>query len=329
MTTAACTLRRGILCRARHTFALFVPVLFLSALVSDAAHAQAPPTSASELIRLLSDNRPNEESPNEIHMFTCGETDEDRRDRALARQLALLESANSGQLDEVLGSIEKSGQGSAFFKNTGWFSLAYASARGPAAVPRLRSMIQNPKLATFRVGLDRAVALSLGITSYISSLREGEPTTICRRGEPRDALDKLIASLERNDRSELESGLGPSALSSLNEMLVKKSWSMLYRDVWHTTRGLQSAVGYLFDDVSGRWAEPEETLDETRGYGKAPLSAEAVTLNTKFTTARGRECGSYAVEFQKIKEPPGLVSYRINNSNLEGLLRLVNACFVQ
>jgi hypothetical protein len=41
---------------------------------------------------------------------------------------------------------------------------------------------------------------------------------ICRRQEPKDALDQFILALQQGNRSELESSIGPKARMALDRL---------------------------------------------------------------------------------------------------------------
>ena len=187
-------------------------------------------------------------------------------------------------------------------------------------------MMRSPKLDSLHISLDRAIALSLGLTSYVSSGREGGPLIICRRQEPRDALDELLLALERGDRSELESTLGPEAWMALDRLLVGKSWEAVYRELWPAAPTGQHAVGYLFD-IHGRWPEPEETLVENRNDGDDPLTSAEIALDTQFKTSTAKNCAKYLVGFKEVSQF-GRVRYLVNNTNLGDLIQSIKTCFV-
>jgi hypothetical protein len=294
-------------------------------LLAPGALGQLGTKSVSELIAALtSGDRPHGSNPI-IGIVGCGITQEVLRQRAVARELGSRGEIAVPELDRVLGSLEKEGVDSASFN--GWFLFAYARAQGPAAVPRLMRMIRNPKLDSLYISLDRAIALSLGLTSYVSSGRGGGQMIICRRQEPKDALDQFILALQRGDRSELESSIGPKARMALDGLLEGRSWEAGYQELWHVPQGGQGAMGYLFD-IRGRWSEPEETLEEVRYDGDDPLTVPEVALDTQFKTSRGKDCARYLVGFNKVSEL-GRAKYLVNNANLGDLIRSINTCFVQ
>jgi hypothetical protein len=171
------------------------------------------------------------------------------------------------------------------------------------------------------------MALSLGLTSYVSSGREGGRLIICRRQEPKDALDELLLALERSDRSELESSLGPDARKALDRLLEDKSWEAVHRQLWPAVPTGQSAVGYHFD-IRGRWSEPEETLEENRNDGDDPLTSAEIALDTQFKTSTGKNCAKYVLGFKKVSQF-GRARYLVNNRTLGDLIQSINTCFVQ
>ena len=297
-------------------------------LLAPGATGQLSTKSVSELIAsLTSTEGPQNTKRADIRVFGCGITQEVLRERLVARELASRGKATVPELDRVLGSIERDGLDSPFFDRGGWFLFAYARAQGPDSVSRLTRMIRSPKLDSLHISLDRAIALSLGLTSYVSSGREAGPLIICRRQEPKDALDELLLALERRDGSELESSLGPEARMALDRLLEGKSREAIYQELWPAIRDGSSAVGYLFD-IRGRWSEPEETLEENRDDGDAPTTAAEVALDTQFKTSKGKDCAKYLVGFKKISQL-GRARYLVNNTNLGDLIRSINICFVQ
>jgi hypothetical protein len=296
-------------------------------LLAPCALGQLSSRSVSELIASLtsSEQRQNINRPAILGVFGCGITQKLLQERSVARELAGRGKAAIPELDRVLDSIERDGEDSLFFN--GWFLFAYAKAQGPAAAPRLMRMIRNPKLDSLHITLDRATALSLGLTAYVSSGRVDGPLIVCRRQEPKDALDDFILAQARGDRSELEQSLGPDARTALDRLLEGKQWNAVYRELWRAPPGSQGGMGYLFD-IPGRWSESEETLEENRGEGDDPLTEAEVALDTQFRTSTGRDCAKSLVAFKKVSEFGG-AKYLIDNANLKDLISSIGACFAR
>jgi len=291
------------------------------------ARGQTTSQSPSEIIASIT----NRDGSWPSNVFSCGITTTDEQDRALAAQLTRGGSLATTQLEQVFDSLQARGAESPYFQRSIWFFLAYASMLGPSASERLRTMIADSKFVSLQVALDRALAVFFGVTSYISSVRKFGPGDLCRRAEPRDALDELIAAFEQGDLSRLAPVVGPAAVATLGQMEGGRSWEEFHRAVWRVPPKGQSAVGYLFD-IRGRWSEPEQVLEGpsryARNYGDAPVLADDFGLVTRFKTNSGSDCGTYTVDFHAVHDGVR-VHYQVNNSDLDGLVRMINSCFVQ
>ena len=300
----------------------FVALVAAMALLGGRAKGQTDSERASALIRSLSIPRP-EKQPIAVS-FRCGLITGPLRERKTAAELVQLGRTAVPDLKRAFDSIEKKGWHSSFYQNASWLFFAYARILGPAAVPRLRSMRKNAKLANATRGLDDALALSLGLTSYVSAMGTPSPSLGCRRGQPRDALDKLVASLELGSLDELQKSLGPEARKTLEHDLEVRAWETMRQEIFHMRPGVDYAVGYRFE-TQGPWSEPEETLVQPNEEG--PLStADNFELETRFVDSTGKDCGRFEVDFVKVKSPLIQDIYRIDNANIEDLLRLISRC---
>jgi len=138
-------------------------------------------------------------------------------------------------------------------------SLVYAKVRGAAAFPRLRELIENPRLEPFQNMLGESVALSLGLTSYLASSAIPLDSDMCGSLEPRYSVDRLILAWEREDQSVFENALGPNARKA---MLDGGGWLALRAELWRGRSSDWVAVGYRFE-IAGCWSEPEDTRPGT------------------------------------------------------------------
>ncbi len=143
--------------------------------------------------------------------FHCGIVIGPRQERQTAKELVQLGRTAVPDLERAFDSLERKGWESSLYENADWLFFAYARILGLAAVPRLQRMARNPKLADPRRGLDDALALALGLTSYVSPTHGPSASLVCGRDLPRDALDKLVESLEHGDLPKLQETLGPEA----------------------------------------------------------------------------------------------------------------------
>src|SRR5580700_9273428 len=307
----------------------FATVALLSA---SCAIGQTEQRSASDLIRYLTyqSDRPDKHGvkADEITgLFSCGPAlGEDRDDRALTRSIVRLGASAVPAVEDALDSFEARGEKSEVAFKAGWLLLAYASIQGPAAVPRLRRLHDKPGFENYAFRLDKAVALALGLTSYVSPLRsfhlcstndsgatsESRAPCVapsrevpmhnirCDRGdEPRDALDRLILAWVTNDPESLEVGLGPRAKAALDQLLQGPTWTAMRADFLPSTPGKSVAMGYRFAAL-GRWSEPDETLQDTRGPGTLEGDYVNPVIETQLVNGSGADCGSLPVNFVQL-----------------------------
>lgn len=338
-------------------------LLTVALLLGSKAFAQAPPATPAELVKYLTyqSDRPNAHgaTKGQFMAFSCGPfLGEARDDRALTNRLVAVGDPALPAIDDALDSFEANGEKSPFASKAEWLLLAYAQIKGPSASTRLRRMIGKPILKDYAPSLDKSVALSLNLTSYVSSFRKlnehqckvddtdavtqssrtCKPTSReipirsirCDRGnEPRDVLDQLILASETGDRLLLGWGLGPQAKSALRQLSSKIPTAM-------GARGSDPpAMGYRFT-VAGRWSEPDETLKEKKQPTIIPGDAASFELDTILYNRFGSKCETLRIVFTRIPETgwrnekgkpvPGPTEYLIDNSNLVDLLRVTVRC---
>lgn len=298
--------------------------------------AQEGPPSPSSVIESLTLQNGRKPGPiREFGVFSCGAYyQESRENRTLARELAGMGDASLPSLDAAFDSLEKGGLHSPFAENAVWMFYAYAKIKGVAAYPRLRKMVGDPGLASLRGGLDAAIALSLGLTSYVSSSRQVSGNILCSSEEPRDGLDQLVLAWERDNRRAFEARLGPAAKSALQSLLKGRDWVALRAEFWRRGQGRNVALGYQFS-ATGRWAEPAETLEQEQGGGgggvltvESSLSQPTeFQMDVRLESGSGATCGVHIVKFLRsagAEASPG--RYLIDNADLASLLRSISSC---
>jgi len=303
-------------------------VLLVSAILllpSDVA-SQAKEEPSAPLISFLTNqsDRPDKESL-EIGLFSCGQV---TANLAAAQRLAGLGESAISSIERELDVIEQDAGRRRY--GSRWLELAYARIRGRAAYPRLRRIEGDAMQGLGRPNLDDAIALSLCLTSYVSDSRSGIRRFRCARSpEPRDALDQLILAWEKNDRSMLDASLSPRARGALTALLKASTWEAMRSEHWRGKSGDALAVGYRFG-ISGRWAEPDETLEQERRPGDAAVLSQQrdFRLDTFFKDKSGEDCGKHSVSFVTStvgaeKESPG---YLVDNSDLGDLLGTIASC---
>ena len=298
---------------------LRIPLLaaLLIALAVGRGTCQPSERSASYLVKFLTYQ--SSDRPRTQFSVGCGLWN---TDRAAARSLAELGSSAVPEIEQALDSIERRGQASEFAVNSGWLLIAYARIEGAAALPRLRALMA-PRFGFVAVDLGYSIALSLGLTSYVSSLVRPLPIVHCGRlEESRYALDQLILGWERDDRPWLEASLGPNARDGLKTLLAGRTWGAMRATLWHGKSEVV-ATGYRFD-APGGWSDPPEALGAESEHRDVshPTNPE---LGAMFKDSSGEDCGRYRLRF--VRDGQGLFSrYLIDNADLGELLQLIGSC---
>lgn len=322
-------------------------------LVGARALPQTPPDSPADLIRYLTyqSNRTDAHGAEKGHfiVFSCGPfLGESTDDRALTNRLAAMRESALPAIEEALESFAADGLKSPFSLKASWLLLAYAQIKGPGALTRLRQMIGNPLLKDYAISLDQSVALSLGLTSYVSAFRKRDErqcrdgslgtvvmsskpcksapnempvrTIRCHRfGEPRDALDQLILACETKNDLLRERSLGPHGKSALRQLLPRKTWPV------QAHSDDSQAVGYRFE-VRGRWSEPEENLVQDRPEGNLAGSYVDPQIDVSFTNRVGVTCGQMRVRFSSTSGVESSGDYFVDSPDLVKLQELIVAC---
>jgi hypothetical protein len=257
-------------------------------------------------------------------IFTCGGENADRR---AATSLAQRGESALAVIEPVLRSLVEQGERSEYALSARWILMAYARIKAEDAVPRLRQIYNVPRIP-MGISLDTAFAIALGLTSYVSDLRE-DIGGACRADEPREALDRLLIALKEGQRSQIESVLGANARAKFKDFIKGRDWREVRREIWPRQAGAVVGVGYRFQ-LAGRWADPDESLTEVKGWlmGDAvQLSRELdITIDTLFRDGSGKPCGSRTVRFVKASTENPFDKYHVNNEDLGDLILTIAAC---
>ena len=306
--------------RATQRWSIRVGLLLICA----GAFAQVPPRPPQELIRFLT-YQSGRSKLERLGAFSCGSLGRwEQADRETANALVKLGDSALPDLERAFDSILKSGQKSHFAFNSAWLFYAYARLLGRSAYPRLAQLIDSSPADFQRFGLDNAMALALGLTSYVGPYRSAVGPFICEQPAPRDALDQLISGWQRNERGTLESALGPRAKAVLQPKIENGGWDALRTRLLTSSIPRPSAVGYHFD-VAGGWSEPRETL--------APRSYDGIfaafgNLLTSFYDKTGISCGSMRVLFVQVPHSTSITRNRfvVDSPDVTELLKVISAC---
>jgi hypothetical protein len=208
----------------------------------------------------------------------------------------------------------------------------YAKILGPKAYPRLKEMIAKARIPSVQLNLDNAVAISLGLTSYVSHTRatvmrpHSIPTNSCRQLQSLDTLNAFLLSWEVGDRAVFGSTLTPRGRASLETLLHERSWGQMRAAFWHA--GSEASIGYKFENA-------------------LRVSESGYSIDTTFTTKSGATCGQHQLRFDRLPREDSVRSqsyasgvgfsvlvmqeveqrtYYIDNTDLGALLELVSNC---
>jgi hypothetical protein len=295
------------------------------------AGGQAGGESARELIRRLGD--PSDPvNVAQTAAVTCGSLGAAaERTSSIEEALVRIGPSALPEIEKALASIERHGEKSIYASNCGILFRACAKLKGPVAFPVLQRFSRPERFAFCRAEADAAIALSLGLTSYVDA--EVSPPTMFRCfGNPdiRHGADWLIHAWEIGNRLELESALGPKALASLQLDLSKNGgdWESFRAANWPWRGHAVPAVGYTFANATSSKANEDPGVETT------------------FTDSLGRKCGVEHLRFTKVADhtdrrvfakPPGFMPmylkvdapsglYLVDNSNIVEILRTISAC---
>jgi hypothetical protein len=302
------------------SFTILPIALPLMQLVST-GHCSAQNQSASDLVRHFAIQSASLASSASSAVFSCTqEIAKYVEDRGVADALVKLGPSAMPDIDAALDSIVARGPQSEFAFNAEWLLNAYARIEGSAAYGRLHRMSNNPRLGFLQGSLDRSTAISLGLTSYVTSSEELAERGDCRGViDPNDMLNQLILAWERNDRVWVERSLGTRAKSALASLMQGRTWEQARTELWLGKAEYCTSVGYRFTSLG--WSSPSHqpvTVND-----RSPVNPD---INTTFADHSGRECGQFRVTFLKEPDQDQRPAYFINNSDVAGLLRLIASC---
>lgn len=228
-------------------------------------------------------------------------------------------------LEEEFVAISKKGDDARSSPNASRLFYAYARIRGARAFPRLRDMELSQHFSFAIVPLDGAIAVALGLTSYLSIAHPSARLLVaCQGQEPRHAFDQMIVAWERGDRLWFETSLGETAARAV-AVKDDDEWQAFRRTFWQDSPN--AAIGYKFQ-VPGNLSEPSMlTPSQTR----VPNEEEKIELDTAFYDRNGQNCGDMMIQFiqSATEKPPGYLRYAVDSSNIADVLQLVSACACQ
>lgn len=277
----------------------------------------AQPTKASDLILALDD--PQGLDPT----FGCGQS---AAKVEIAKSLVDIGLSVIPLIELKLGTNSAGISGS--YGQAFWLEQIYARILGIAAFNFLKEREEGGVGGRGRKNLDRALAISLGITSYVSDSRSTGTTFNCtRRPEPRDALDTFILGWQLSDRNLYESSLSLKSKSSLDKLPPsRKSLAPEGRQTNHAQS--HKAIGFKFH-ASNSWsyAEPAFEAAQPRNIDEDTITSHKVEIETTFTTSTGISCGRKRLNFLRTVENGNNV-YKLDNTDILDLFKILASCVI-
>jgi hypothetical protein len=245
--------------------------------------------------------------------LNCVATGPAKRDQEAIERLVSLGEQSVPALEEEFGAISKKGDSARHSPNTALLLYAYARIGGTRAFPLLRDMELSQHFSFATVPLDGAIAVAMGLTSYLSIAHPSLRVLVaCQGQQPRNALDQMIVAWERGDPLWFETSLGETAARAV-AVKDDDEWQAFRRTFWRDAPN--AAIGYKFQ-VPGSLTEP------------SPNEEGKLDVDTAFYDRNGRNCGNMMIKFIQgaPSKPPGYLRYVVDNPNIADVLRLISAC---
>lgn len=219
---------------------VFYPAIFPLLLAGVAYGQTAEPISVDLFTQLA--------HPTEADEAGISPCSAERRYGSLVEALASEGVRRLAEVERALKSIEDEAAASEFATNGQWIARAYAKIRGADALPRLRRMAGDPKLAGLQLHLDAAMATSLDLNAMVStSATVGRRFPCSGTSGLSSALYPFLAAWLKNDAQAFEQRLGPQTRRSFELLLAGRSWAE-FRAEFRPAQTRPGAAGYRLRD---------------------------------------------------------------------------------
>lgn len=254
----------------------------------------------------------------------------DQDDAAASLQLIGMGRPAVPAIESALDSLETEGKRARVATAADWLLFTYARIEGGAAVPRLTRMLGNPDMWVFSSGLERALAISLAVTSFRTTLsgpRVESPTPGWRY--PQDGLDQFLLSWAIGDRCALEASLSDESRARLDELIRLRTWEWLRARYGAPPPGAVTDFAYRLSLPSAPVRDPRKLA--VGGPRMHPGNPESTAVADVVLFKRQSACGVMRVRFRAIKYEQigaGLWKWRyvIDNNDLDRLFEALTPC---
>lgn len=245
-----------------------------------------------------------------------------KKDQEAIERLVSFGERSAPALEQEFDAISKKGGDGQHTPNLQQLFYVYARIRGARAFPLLRDMELRPNLGSETVSIDGAIAVALGLTSYLSIAHPSLRVLVdCQGQQPRDALDQMIVSWERGDPLWFETSLGENAARAV-AVKDDEEWRAFRRAFWRDSPN--AAIGYKFQ-VPGSLSDSSMLIPF---QARVPNDERKLDLDTAFYDRNGRNCGHMMIKLiqEATPKPPGYLRYVVDNPNVAEVLQLISAC---
>jgi hypothetical protein len=146
-----------------------------------------------------------------------------KEDREAAVMLVGLGPQARPHIDNALKLLENGSRSPS--AGSRWLLWAFARLEGTEGYSRLEKMLLNNHLSGIRREIDRAIAVSLSLTSFHSAFPETGIGRALTDGElPQDTLDRAILGWLSNDRRMVDGALSSRAQAKLHDARSLQEW---------------------------------------------------------------------------------------------------------
>ncbi len=251
-------------------------------------------------------------------------------DRRAGIALAQMGPSALSHIERALTSIEREGRPNWQASGVEWLLYAYARIKGHEGYNRLRRMLGNSKLKPFVQQIERAMAVSLQVTSFRTSLHGSRVKDPLSGGMAQDALDQLILAWILGDQEAFEEVLSPRAKGAFTELLRSNSWNNLRQNFLYEGQDSIVCFGYRLPLFPGAL----RSLDPLQPYpAGAQLTYRSQQGEAQVEVELFKEdsfCGHVHIFLTDTKDNSFWGQrVQVDNTDIEALLRYLRPCVVK
>lgn len=210
-----------------------------------------------------------------------------------------------------------------------WIVSAYATVKRDQAIPFLADLAAKASESGLdHYDLDHAIAISLRLTSFVSTAWPLSANIPCLRGtQPRDALDRVIVGVLKGNRNWAESGVNIGQVGygqeAWNRIAIAAGLGMTPAKQIERTQ----AIGYKFAG-NDSWSDVPVSLDEPMNERvlRPEAGEERFFIQTQFVDAAGKPCAEMSVRFSKNRDRDSYRIYLVDQDDISEVIDIIRRC---